>query len=305
MSIILRLSAPRLPWAVLWVGFFYLCTSSLGAENDSVERTVSFPASGFKIVGTLTQPTLPGPHPIVLILHGGGGNRSGPTIRGTSVPLFRAIARDWASHGVASLSISTGGRGGSEGNYVDMTFERRVGEALAAIKWIAAQPEFDKDRISLLGHSQGTLIAASAARRLVAQIPVQSVVLWAPLSNALEVYKRSMGLATYEKGLSAAPDEIITWHIGGQMRAFKRAFFTGLRDFDAVADIGAYNGATLLITGRRDRWSPSWRAAKFKDSGAPCTFLEFDIGHRMGADIGATAVDAVAQATLSWLQSPH
>ncbi len=301
---ILRLGRRRvdiLP-AVFLLAFSYLCPPLLAAGGSSLERTVSFMADDFRIVGTLTEPNSPEPSPIVVILHGMGGNRHGPTIRGTSVPLFRTVARNWAARGVASLTISTGGRGGSEGDYVDMTLERRVNEALAAIDWIVAQPKFDKEKISILGHSQGTLVAASAARRLKAQVPVQSVILWAPQSNALEVYKRSMGIKIYEKGLQSEQNEIVSWYgVGGQLRKFKRAFFTGLRDFNAVMDIGAFGGPTLIVTGLRDRWSPSWRAAEFKASGDQCTFLEFDVGHRMGAGIGPTAVDLMARETLSWL----
>lgn len=252
------------------------------------------------VVGTLTEPVTPGPFPIVLILHGMGGDRQGPVIRGTGETLFGGVARIWARRGVASLRISTGGRGGSEGDFVDMTLDRRVEEALGAIKWIVGQRRFDGARISILGHSQGTLIAASAAKRLAATIPMKSVVLWAPQESALPVYKRSMGLGVYEKGIAAKPDEVVGWiGAGGQVRAFKRGFFAGLADFDAVADIAAYGGPTLVVTGDRDQWSPPWRARAFEESGA--VIMTFDVGHRMGADMGIDAVHELAEATLNWL----
>lgn len=222
-----------------------LCSSSnsWGQERKYVEREIAFQANGMKVVGTLTEPADLESLPIVLVLHGMGGNRHGPMIHLYHESLFREVARTWATQGIASLRISTGGRGGSGGKFVDMTLERRVGEALAATNWIVNQKKFDTKQISILGHSQGTLIAASAAKRLAAMTPVKSVILWAPQANALDVYKRSMGLVNYEKGLHAKPGEVVSWSgVGGQTRAFKRGFFAGLIDFDAVTDIGEYGG---------------------------------------------------------------
>ena len=285
-------------FSILLIG----CAGALAGEPVS-QRDISFDADGFRVVGTLVEPAMSGRHPIVLILHGMGGRRHGPRVRGTGGTLFGEIARDWAARGVASLRISTGGRGGSAGEFVDMTLERRTREAVAAIRWIARQPQFDSGRITLLGHSQGSLIAAAAGKRLRNTVtPAASVVLWAPQANALDTYRRSMGFATYEKGIHAKPGEVVRWRgIGRQARAFRRNFFTGLSDFDAVADIRAYGGPVLIVTGRRDRWAPGWKARAFSKSGAPVTFKSFDVGHRMGADRGIDAVREVSKATLDWL----
>lgn len=275
------------------------------AELLYSERTVVFKLDGRKVVGTLTMPDNQLTPPIVLILHGMGGNRHGADIRGTNRTLFTQTAQIFAAGGVASLRISTGGRGGSEGSFQDMTLERRVQEALAALKWISSQGRFNESRIGILGHSQGATIAVSTAQRMDALRPVNSIMLWAPQSKALETYRRAMGEVTYQKGINAAVDEIVKWRVGGgNTRAFKRDFFIGLADFDTLNDVEEYEGRLLVITGKRDRWSTTSSAQVFKyRHDGETALLERNVGHRMGASIDISAVNSVAQSSLDFFNS--
>lgn len=241
----------------------------------------------------------------MLILHGMSGNRHGGRIRGTNRTLFGQVAQIFAGGGIASLRISTGGRGGSEGAFHDMTLERRVQEALRAIEWISEQRRFDPGQINILGHSQGSIIATSTAARMSGLGTIKSVVLWAPQSNALVTYRRSMGEAIYQKGLKAAPDEVVQWHgTSNTTRAFKRGFFENLANFHTLDDVEEHRGRLLVVTGKRDRWSTRSDAQGFKDRHRGETKLsEFDVGHRMGASTDLLAVTAVAQGTLDWLNA--
>lgn len=285
----------------LFPGSFVIFGAMSGAMAGQkiFEEQISFLVDGQKVVGTLIKPIDKPMPPIVLMLHGMGGNRHGP--RG----LFTRTAKLWAENGVASLRISTRGRGGSEGNFQNMTLERRTQEALAAINWIRTQNDFNHIKISILGHSQGTIIAASAASRLIHENGVKSLMLWAPQSNALAVYRSSMGLATYNKGLNAGPDEVVRWQgVGGSVRAFKADFFRGLSKVNTMEEIANYGGRLLVVTGRRDRWSRTASAKIFgRYHEGKHQFIEFDVGHRMGASIGPEKVDMVAKYTLDWLKA--
>ncbi|MEM8649896.1 MAG: CocE/NonD family hydrolase [Pseudomonadota bacterium] len=257
------------------------------------------------MVGTLTVPNEEDEKSLVLILHGMSGNRKGAHIKGTSKALFEYAADIFAKRGVASLSISTGGRGGSEGKFVDMTLERRIREAVKAIEWISKQDWLQIEKISILGHSQGSLVAVSAATRLARSQPIASIILWAPQTNALSTYRRSMGEAVYQKGLNAKPDEVVSW-IGatGKLRAFKRDFFRGLSNIDTLSEIEEYKGRLLIVTGSRDRWSTSTNAQAFKHRhNGTNSQIELDVGHRMGAAFGEPAVESVVNETLQWILS--
>ena len=106
--------------------------ATASAGEAPPERDVTYRAGGLAVVGTLAAPAGPGPVPIVLMLHGMGGARDGSRVRGSDLRLFAELAAQFARRGVASLRISTGGRGGSEGAFVDLTLARRLDEALAA-----------------------------------------------------------------------------------------------------------------------------------------------------------------------------
>lgn len=270
---------------------------AISAQKTYEEQIVSFLVDGQKIVGTLTKPIGKASPPIVLMLHGMGGNRHGP--RG----LFVRTARLWAENGVASLRISTRGRGGSDGDFKNMTLERRTQESLAAIEWIRLRNDLDHMKTSILGHSQGTIIAVSTASRLIHVHGVKSLMLWAPQSNALAAYRTSMGLATYKKGLNAKPNEIVRWRgAGGAIRAFKTGFFRGLSKVNTMEEIANFHGRLLVVTGRRDKWSHTASAKIFgRHHKGKHRLAEFDVGHRMGASIGPEKVDMVAKYTLDWL----
>lgn len=272
-------------------------SSVVSAPKAYEEQVISFLVDGQKVVGTLTTPTDSLLPPVVLILHGMGGNRHGP--RG----LFVRTARLWAENGVASLRISTRGRGGSEGDFQNMTLERRTQEAMAAIEWIRMRNDLDHIKINILGHSQGTIIATSVASRLNHVNGVKSLMLWAPQPNALATYRSSMGLATYNKGLIAEPGVVIRWRgAGNTIRAFRTDFFRGLSKVHTMEDIANFRGRLLVVTGSRDRWSRTASAKIFgRHHNGKHRFAEFDVGHRMGASIGPEKVDLVAKYTLDWL----
>lgn len=282
-----------------------LCSFNVvyASERQANTSAIAFKLGDQNIAGTLTVPDGVATPPIVLILHGMGGNRHGPRIRGSSQTLFGRTAHILAMKGIASLRISTGGRGGSEGAFVDMTLQRRIKEAIKAIDWIVHQEEFKASDIFILGHSQGAAIAVSSAAHEGLARQVKAVVLWAPQSNVLNAYRRIMGETIYQKGINAKPDEIVRWRgAGGVTRAFKREFFRGLAEVKPLDDVGKLDGRLLIVTGKRDRWSTTTAARVFDDRHhGKTTFLEFDVGHRMGAQAGASAVDQLVRATTEWL----
>ena len=284
---------------VVFTGFAFLDFSPVWAEGKYQEKSISFLLDDQMVVGILTRPIQKKPPPIVLMLHGMSGNRHGPG------GLFARAAKIWAENGLASLRISTGGRGGSEGKFHDMTLKRRTEEALAAVKWILGQSNLNRGQISILGHSQGTIIAASAAHSLENSHPIRSVILWAPQANPLSIYRSAMGLATLERGLDASPGEIVSWRgVGGRTRAFKSGFFRGLKSAHPLQDIAGFSGRLLVVTGRKDRWSTAESARNFLKAHAGVhTFTEFDVGHQMGARAGYEKIDLVATHTLEWLKA--
>jgi alpha-beta hydrolase superfamily lysophospholipase len=152
-------------------------------------RELSVSRGGIVLKGSawLPSPTRAGV-PVVLMIAG-----SGPTDRDGNSPLgvhsntYRMLASELAARGVASVRYDKRGSGGSGlGSAPEaLVLDDFVEDALAWIQTIRKQTEFGK--LTLLGHSEGGLIAALAAERA----PVDALVLLASPGRPLGALVRS------------------------------------------------------------------------------------------------------------------
>ena len=122
---------------------------------------VRFRSGGALLSGTLTLPPGAGPHAAVAWVHG-----SGPTTR-AYLPELEAL---FVRNGVAVLVYDKRGIGQSGGVYpgespTSETIDVLARDAAAAARFLAAQPEIDRRRVGLAGHSQAGWIAPLAAVR--------------------------------------------------------------------------------------------------------------------------------------------
>ena len=119
-------------------------------------RDVAFHHGGITLAGSLLVPKTPGKHAGVVLLHG-----SGPRAGKWGTP--RYIADRFARAGIAALIYDKRGSGGSNGNLDSFTYEDLAGDAVAGVRFLASQPEVDRRRVGLLGHSEGGITAVIAA----------------------------------------------------------------------------------------------------------------------------------------------
>jgi dienelactone hydrolase len=137
---------------------------------------VSVGAEPFVLQGKLTLPRGKGAFPAAVLVHGSGPNDMDETV-GNNRP-FKDLAEGLASHGIAVL------------RYDKRTFQYRdrvsrdlsiddevVVDAVAAIRLLKARAEIDRERVFVLGHSLGALLAPEIAVR---SGPVAGAVLLAP-----------------------------------------------------------------------------------------------------------------------------
>ena len=120
---------------------------------------------GQKVIGTLNTPDGVSKPPVVLLLHGFTGSRNELEIPAVKEGIFSRAAKAWADKGMASLRIDFRGNGQSEGEFEDMTMEGLMADAEAALDYLAASPDVDKDRMAIVGWSMGGAVAASVAGR--------------------------------------------------------------------------------------------------------------------------------------------
>ncbi len=122
---------------------------------------VRFPSAGAVLSGTLTLPSGRGPHPAVAWVSG-----SGPTERAYLPDLQALLVR----HGVAVLAFDKRGVGQSSGSYPGESptvhaIDVLARDAAAAVRFLAVQPDVDRSRVGLAGHSQAGWIMPLAASR--------------------------------------------------------------------------------------------------------------------------------------------
>ena len=115
----------------------------------------------------LYVPDDPGPHPVVVLLHGGYWRSKYGKV------LMRALAADLARRGFAAWNVEYR-RVGRHGGGWPMTLDD-VGAAIDLLADLG-DPRLDLGDVSAVGHSAGGQLAAWAAARRDARVPVRRVV---------------------------------------------------------------------------------------------------------------------------------
>jgi pimeloyl-ACP methyl ester carboxylesterase len=124
-----------------------------------IENEVTFNSGEIQLAGTLCLPSEAGQFPCVLMIHG-----SGPVDRNENAPnmeanIFNAVARYLAERGVCSLRYDKRGCGASGGDFASAGLYDLIQDSLAAHRFLTSQSCVNKDKIFVLGHSEGSMIA--------------------------------------------------------------------------------------------------------------------------------------------------
>jgi pimeloyl-ACP methyl ester carboxylesterase len=126
-------------------------------------KDITFPneVNGNMLAGTLTTPASTGIFPAVILIAGSGANDRDESIFGHKP--FWVIADHLTRNGFAVLRYDKRGVAGSNGDYVKATTEDFASDAAAAFNFLKSQNNIDKKRITLIGHSEGGVIAPMVA----------------------------------------------------------------------------------------------------------------------------------------------
>jgi hypothetical protein len=114
-----------------------------------------------KLAGTLTLPDSNGKFPAVVLISGSGPQDRDETIFNHKP--FLIISDYLTRNGIAVLRYDDRGVGKSEGVFSSATTEDFMKDALSAVEYLKTRKEIDGDKIGLIGHSEGGLIAPMAA----------------------------------------------------------------------------------------------------------------------------------------------
>ncbi|MCI9857114.1 alpha/beta hydrolase [Microbacterium proteolyticum] len=140
----------------------------------TVENDIPYPgADGGDLQADACLPTSSGPHPAVVLVHGGAFKEGD---RGTMSRICRALG----DQGFAAFAVDY--------RLLPSTYPAQVEDVMASVQWLRdpAQAErFNLSRsVSILGSSAGAIIALSAAEQLrSASAPVDAVVALSPAGS--------------------------------------------------------------------------------------------------------------------------
>ena len=120
-------------------------------------------AEGVRLAGTLTMPETGGPFPAVVLVSGSGPQDRDENLEGHKP--FLVIADYLTRRGIAVLRYDDRGVFQSRGNFATATTEDLASDAQAAVEYLEARQEIDPERIGIVGHSEGGLIAPMVSVR--------------------------------------------------------------------------------------------------------------------------------------------
>ena len=148
------------------------------------EREVQILAKDAVLAGTITVPDGGiDDFPVCLMIHGSGPLDRDENIKVQKLNVFNTIAHRLAEHGVASLRYDKRGCGKSTGDHLRASHQDTVEDAAAGIEFLLRSEGISVDRIVLLGHSEGTVIAPQLAPRYPGMM---GLVLLCPFVQPLE-----------------------------------------------------------------------------------------------------------------------
>lgn len=134
------------------------------AELPYIAEEITFDNDDITIAGTLTLPEGDAPYPVAIIISGSGPtNRDGYFPQIAEIRVYRDIADYLTRNGIAVLRYDDRGTGESTGNYNLASSADLATDASAAVDYLAQRDDIDSDHITLIGHSEGSIIAPMVA----------------------------------------------------------------------------------------------------------------------------------------------
>lgn len=115
------------------------------------------------LAGTLTIPDTTGVYPLVILVSGSGAQNRNEEIAGHKP--FLILADYLTKNGIAVFRYDDRGFAESTGDIMNSTTYDFMTDALAVIKYFESNPNIDKTKIGVSGHSEGGIIAMMLAAK--------------------------------------------------------------------------------------------------------------------------------------------
>ncbi len=251
----------------------------LSLEDAAERKFIALRRGGLTLRGVLEK-KVAGPCPLVLMLHGFGG-WTNPSPDET----FQQLSDKLTAAGFATLRLDFNGHGQSEGAFREMTPWNEIEDAAAFLRYAMELPEVTE--ISLLGHSQGGVIAGmlaglypDAVKKLVMLVPAASL-----KTDAIE--GTCMGVKYDAQHI---PDHVLV----GPGRDVGGLFFRMAQALPIHETTARFSGPALAIIGGRDNVVRPEDIRRYGEVMPDCRVIEMaTLDHGLGGEEREDALERV------------
>lgn len=228
-----------------------------GAPYTAEDVTIPT-ARGYTLAGTFTRPLAAGARvPVVVTISGSGQQERDERLAGVGAyALFREIADTLGRRGVAVLRYDDRGTGASGGGETlpAATSAGFAADVRSVVAYLRARPDVDPDRILLVGHSEGGLIAPMVA---AADSGIRGVALLAGPAYAgrrILLYQNDQAIAA-APGLTAAQRDSVRATVPAQLDslATTNAWIRYFMAYDPLPTARQLRQPVLILQGDTDR----------------------------------------------------
>jgi dipeptidyl aminopeptidase/acylaminoacyl peptidase len=271
--------------------------------------------SGLRLAGTLTLPRdrPRGGVPAVVTITG-----SGPEDRDENSGLipnyrpFREVADTLGRRGTAVLRLDDRGVNGSDGGVATATSEDFADDIRAGVAYLRTRPEIDHNRIGLVGHSEGGIIAPMVA---ASDTTIRAIVLMAgTASTGREIVMEQNRYAIDSVMHVAGPqrDTLLSRARRAVDSAAKAPGWQGFfLNYDPKPTAGRVHARVLILQGETDRQVPPAEAdrlaAAFRAGVSPSVTVRMfpATNHLFVEDASGAFADATGRLRYPTLPSLH
>jgi dienelactone hydrolase len=236
--------------------------------NSFKETNVVIGKGAWALHGTLTMPAGKGPFPAVVLVHGSGPNDRDETIGPNKV--FRDLAWGLATQGIAVLRYEkrTKEHAARFAKIRNFTVKAEtVDDAVAAAALLRNTKKINKNRIFIVGHSLGGMLApriAQADRKIKGMVilagptrPLEDLVLdqtkyIRSLSDTDTVISKQQ-VALMQKSISKIKSKSLTIKTSAsELLGLPASYWLDLRGYNPAALAAKINKPVLVLQGERD-----------------------------------------------------
>lgn len=241
----------------------------ISTENTPGRRFIALQRGGITLRGCLEK-MKEGPCPLVLMLHGFGGDMS------LYPSLFQHLSNELTARGYATLRFDFNGHGKSDGAFPQMTVWNEMEDAALFLQY-ARQLDFVTD-IYVLGHSQGGVVAGMLSG-LYPDV-VKKLVLLAPAASLKTDAQEGHCMAAQYDTFHVPQ----TVDVGGN-RHVGNLYFRMARNLPIYETTAQYKGKALVVFGEKDEVVKLEAAEKYMDGFEEGKFLLYPtLNHGLGGE---------------------